>query len=103
VDLLYESQESKSEKKLNLSFTGVCSFEFASMPGAELSRIRSDAPKPLGDVIEYEDSDGARAWNSYWLESWGTSRGIRHFYVWFLSANQKLVVFAEDCVAHDGT
>ena len=101
VGLLYDGREDDSEKMLTLNFTGACSFQFTSTPGAELPSIESEAPKPLGDVIEYEDSDGARAWNAHYLNAGGVSRGIRHFHVWFLSANQTLVVFAQDCVAHE--
>lgn len=91
VDIFYDS-ESGSERRKKLVFNGVCSFAMSSVPGAELMRIKYEGIDASGALVEFENSEAAQAWREH-----ATWKGTRHYQVFFLAANKRLEVFAEEC------
>lgn len=81
-----------SEGKKKLVFDGVCSFAVSAAPGVEITRIEYEGLDASGCLVEFDDSEAARMWDQHF--SW-EKKTIRHFQIWFLSANEQLVVFAE--------
>jgi len=93
VDVLYDGPDDSPEQSLTLAFKDVCCFHFSSVPGVSLLNIEYEKSSSLGDLVEFEDSDAAKAWTEHFSIS--TIR-IRHFQAFFLSANNCLEVFAEE-------
>lgn len=100
VDVFYDSniETIKTPIKKTILFTRACSFNFTSTPGVKLTNFEYQDAKlqkgTLGSLIEYESSEAAQKWQEHFHRS---KAAIRHFEMWFLSANQSLTVFAEGC------
>jgi hypothetical protein len=100
VDILHDGPSDSPEQTLTLAFSQVCCFHFAAVPGVNLLNIDYEKANSLSDVIEYEESEAAKAWSEH--RSW-SKRRIRHFQAYFVSANNRLEVFAEElsCLPSD--
>jgi hypothetical protein len=57
----------------------------------------------ITDLVEYPDSEAARAWNEYW-QSYrpGIRTLIKHYRWFFLSENVVLEIFAESIQLEEG-
>ncbi len=73
-------------------FTSVCSFTYSSFPGVSTDAFEYDQPNtvPLDALGEYPDSEAAKAWTRHF--PYGGE--VRHYRIYFLSANKSLTVFA---------
>ncbi len=92
VDIFYDGPGSSAEKMVTLSFLHVCSVYFSAAPGVNLLTIEYDRSGSLRDLVEYEHSEAANSWSAHFSDS---RNRIRHFQVYFLTANKRLEVFAE--------
>jgi hypothetical protein len=98
---VYDSTGARSGKRpgelaREFVFRSVCAFYTASFPGASLLAIEpqfEDGKPDFGWLIEYTDSEAARAWQLHFASS---KRIIKHYQIAFLSENQLCVVFAGD-------
>jgi hypothetical protein len=93
VDILHDGPDDSPEQSLTLAFRHVCCFHFASVPGVNLLDIEYEKSSSVSDLVEFEDSEAAKAWTEHFS---GSKSRVRHFQVFFLSANNRLEVFAED-------
>jgi hypothetical protein len=90
VEVFYDSASGSEEKK-KLVFGGVCAFFVSSVPGVELLRFQYEGTDASGALVEFENSEAARMWRE--SAPW---RSTRHYQVFFLAANMRLEVFAEE-------
>ena|SRR5712692_9276050 len=90
VDVVFEDGNDSTEKMMTIGFTGVCCFYVSAFPGISLLNIEYEKNAPLGNLLEFEESEAAKAWSEHFQY-----RKIRHFQVYFLSDNRRLEVFAE--------
>ncbi len=100
VDVLHDGPDDSLEQSLTLAFKHVCCFHFSSVPGVNLLNIEYEKSSSLSDLVEFEDSEAAKAWTEHFSSS--KSR-VRHFQAFFVSANNRLEVFAEgfSCASAD--
>jgi len=89
VDVVYDDEKSEAESLKTIKFTGVCSFTLSSIPGVNLSALVYEKVALSGHLVEYEDSEAAKAWTEYLKY-----RQVRHYQVYFLSEKRRLEVFA---------
>jgi hypothetical protein len=92
----YDSEQ--GELKKELLFKQAFAFYKSSFPGVEdgcldfQSSVRDDVS--LGSLVEYPDSEAARAWSQHF----GGRFNVKHYRIAFLSENILLVVFATDFI-----
>lgn len=98
VVIEYDGKGSRTEKKVFV-FSGVVSFSQTVFPGVNSSAIEyNSADKTLLDrLVEFPDSEVSSAWTRHFA---GVLK-IRHFRIFFMSANIELVVFARDFLLQD--
>ena len=89
VDVVYDDEDSSSERSKTIRFTGVCSFMISLIPGVNLSALIFENIPQSGHLVEYENSEAAKAWTEYLKY-----RQVRHYRVYFSSENRFLEVFA---------
>lgn len=90
VDVLYERESDRVQQLKTIIFDGVCDFDMAAFPGLNLLAVDYEKHAPSGDLVEYEESEAAKAWTEHFR-----FRTVRHFQVYFLSANRRLDIFAQ--------
>lgn len=88
----HEADDRTETRKKVLRFSGVCAFFVAASPGVEITCINYTGRAASGELVEYLQSDGACLWRDHLK----TKSQIRHFQMFFMSANKRLEVFAED-------
>src|SRR5580704_5217269 len=91
IDIMYDDSEQVELLKRELRFHGVCCFYQASFPGPSLMKVDSETGDTLGTLVEYAESEAARAWKVHF----GNTRIIKHYGIWFLAENLVIQVFAE--------
>ena len=98
VVVAYDSEDGEEQEK-KIKFTGVSAFYRSSFPGSDMLRVTYSAKNKedisFGSLVEYPESEAARAWTEYWHQSCGVTRQIKHYRWLFLSENLRLEVFAE--------
>ncbi len=101
VKIEYESED---DYQINycreLKFTKVCAFYRTALPGVNILCLNNDNNSeipPMGSLIEYPESEAAKAWNQHF----GDSRQIKHFRIIFLSENILMEIFASNVALGD--
>ncbi|NHZ35658.1 hypothetical protein [Massilia rubra] len=97
VIIEYDGAQRLERKKL--VFGSVCSFARSSFPGPALDPFEYDQLRTvhIEALVEYPDSEAAKAWTDHFAYG----RTVRHYAIYFLSANTCLTVFASDVVLLD--
>src|SRR5438552_4153534 len=91
VTVVYENDSGEGLWTRTIEFAGVCCMYKASFPGPFVLPIALEPRDTLGALVEFPESDAARAWNDHF----GGNRTVRHFGVWFLAENSTVQVFGE--------
>jgi hypothetical protein len=90
----YDSEQ--GELKKELLFRQTFAFYKSAFPGVSCldfrSSIRDDVS--MGSLVEYPDSEAARAWTHHF----GGRFSVKHYRIVFMSENILLVVFATDFI-----
>lgn len=99
VEIEFDSENARSgpDLKIKLIFKSVCSFYKAAFPGAEIIAIKYGKFINDSDIhclVEYPNSEVASAWEKYF----GKDRKVKHYSIFFLSANLMLEVFATEFI-----
>lgn len=86
----------QGELKKELLFKQAFAFYKSAFPGVSCldlqSALRDEVP--MGSLVEYPDSEAARAWSQHF----GGKFNVKHYRIAFLSENILLVVFATDFI-----
>lgn len=84
----------QGELKKELMFKQAFAFYKSAFPGVSCLDLQSSLRDevPIGSLVEYPDSEAARAWSQHF----GGKFDVKHYRIAFLSENILLVVFATD-------
>lgn len=96
----YDGADRIEQKEILFKDAG--SFNKGPFPGPNLLDI--DAPlgsNVLGALVEYPQSEAAAALAAHYRSYACWERVVRHFRIFFLSANISLTVFAQDVIVRD--
>lgn len=97
VDIFYESNGS-GLKKRTIVFKNAWSFLFGAAAWREITKFvhvdNEIDKKMIGSLIEYESSEAAKTLQKHLPPGLGP---LKHFEIYFMSANESLCVFAESC------
>ena len=99
LDVFYESEgEGDALNKRTIIFKNACSFIFGAAAWREITKfVHTDNDtdkKMIGSLIEYEFSEAAKTLQEKLPPGLGP---LKHFEIYFMSANESLCVFAESC------
>jgi len=94
VLITYDSEDGEQQQK-EIIFKNVSSFYHGSFPGPNMLRIIYNSEDkenmPLGTLVEFPESEAARAWTEHHQGIWS----VKHYKWIFLSENIMLEIFAE--------
>jgi hypothetical protein len=77
---------------MTLHFVRIFSLAFGAFPGVCTRNIEYEGIEVISSLVEYQDSEPAIKWS----EHFNGLFNVRHFKIYFLSANKFLEVFATD-------
>ena len=96
----YDGEDRIEHKEILFKDAG--SFNKAPFPGPHLLDIEVDlGSNVLGALVEYPESEAAAALAAHYRSYSCWERVVRHFRIFFLSANISLNVFAQEVIVRD--